>query len=108
MLLSKGHSLKAVSRRLGHANPTMTLVRSSDGAAIASNDDWQSQDAASVSAIQSSGFQPNESIVTNALPHVGRAVVVRLDLRDFFPSTTSRRVYHYFRRIGWNRPAGCG
>jgi hypothetical protein len=51
------------------------------------------------------GFQPGESIVTNALPHVGRAVVVRLDLRDFFPATTASRVYHYFRRIGWNRPA---
>ena len=25
LLLSKGHSLKAVSQRLGHANPTMTL-----------------------------------------------------------------------------------
>jgi retron-type reverse transcriptase len=51
------------------------------------------------------GFQPGESIVTNALPHAGRAVVVRLDLRDFFPSTTAGRVYRYARRIGWNRPA---
>jgi integrase len=25
VLLSKGHSLRAVSQRLGHANPTMTL-----------------------------------------------------------------------------------
>ncbi len=25
LLLSKGHSLRAVSQRLGHANPTMTL-----------------------------------------------------------------------------------
>jgi uncharacterized protein (TIGR03067 family) len=51
------------------------------------------------------GFQPGESIATNALPHAGRAVVVRLDLRDFFPATTEYRVYDYFRRIGWNRPA---
>jgi uncharacterized protein (TIGR03067 family) len=51
------------------------------------------------------GFQPGESIVTNALPHAGRAVVVRLDIREFFPTTTARRVYDYFRRIGWNRPA---
>ena len=51
------------------------------------------------------GFQPGESIVTNALPHVGRAVVVRLDLKDFFPATAAWRVHRYFRRIGWNRPA---
>ncbi|HUR53545.1 MAG TPA: reverse transcriptase domain-containing protein [Gemmataceae bacterium] len=51
------------------------------------------------------GFQPGESIVTNALPHAGRAVVVRLDVRDFFPTTTTARVLRYFRRIGWNRPA---
>ena len=51
------------------------------------------------------GFQPGESIVTNALPHVGRPVVVRLDLHDFFPATTATRVHRYFRRIGWNRPA---
>jgi len=52
------------------------------------------------------GFQPGESIVTNALPHAGRPVVVRLDLRNFFPATTAKRIYRYFRRIGWNRPAG--
>jgi retron-type reverse transcriptase len=51
------------------------------------------------------GFQPGKSIVTNAQPHAGRPVVVRLDLRDFFQTTTSARVQRYFRRIGWNRPA---
>jgi RNA-directed DNA polymerase len=51
------------------------------------------------------GFQPGESIVTNALPHTGQAVVVRLDLRNFFPATTAHRVDRYFRRIGWNRSA---
>jgi RNA-directed DNA polymerase len=51
------------------------------------------------------GFQPGESIVTNALPHTGQPVVVRLDLRNFFPATTVERVYRYFRQIGWNRPA---
>jgi uncharacterized protein (TIGR03067 family) len=51
------------------------------------------------------GFQRGESIVSNALPHAGRAVVVRLDVRDFFPATSARRVYRYFRTIGWNRPA---
>jgi RNA-directed DNA polymerase len=51
------------------------------------------------------GFQPGESIATNALPHAGQAVVVRLDLHDFFPTTSECRVWAYFRRIGWNRPA---
>ena len=51
------------------------------------------------------GFQPGQSIVTNALPHSGQPVVVRLDLRNFFPATTAKRVYRYFRQIGWNRPA---
>jgi uncharacterized protein (TIGR03067 family) len=51
------------------------------------------------------GFQPGQSIVTHARRHVGQAVVVRLDLKDFFPATAAWRVRRYFRRIGWNRPA---
>jgi uncharacterized protein (TIGR03067 family) len=51
------------------------------------------------------GFQRGESIVTHARRHAGRAVVVRLDLHDFFPSTKAGRVRRYFRKIGWNRPA---
>lgn len=51
------------------------------------------------------GFERGRSIVTNARPHVGQAVLLRLDLRDFFTSTRSARVRDYFRRIGWNRPA---
>src|SRR5436305_4894164 len=37
------------------------------------------------------GFQPGESIVSHATLHTGRAVVLHLDLRGFFPSTTSSR-----------------
>ena len=51
------------------------------------------------------GFERGRSIVTNARPHVGQAVVVRLDLKDFFPATRAKRVYGYFRKVGWNRPA---
>jgi retron-type reverse transcriptase len=51
------------------------------------------------------GFERGQSIVTNARAHVGKAVVVRMDLKDFFPSTKTRRVRRYFRKIGWNRPA---
>jgi retron-type reverse transcriptase len=48
------------------------------------------------------GFEPGRSIVTNALPHVGAKVVVRMDIRDFFPSTLAFRVGAYFRGIGWD------
>jgi len=49
------------------------------------------------------GFEKGRSVVTNALPHVGAAVVVRMDVRDFFTTTTARRVEKYFRTIGWGR-----
>ena len=51
------------------------------------------------------GFERGHSIVTNARAHVRQAVVIRLDVRDFFPSTRAERVYRYFRGIGWRRPA---
>jgi RNA-directed DNA polymerase len=51
------------------------------------------------------GFQRGQSIVTHARQHASRAVVIRLDLKDFFPSTRADRVRRYFRKIGWNRPA---
>ncbi len=38
------------------------------------------------------GFLPKHSIITNATPHVGKAVVINLDIKDFFPSITFRRV----------------
>ena len=51
------------------------------------------------------GFVRTESFVTNARRHRGRAVVVRFDIKDFFPSTGARSVGKYFRRIGWSREA---
>jgi len=51
------------------------------------------------------GFERGQCIVTNARPHVGKAVVVRLDMKDFFASTRDRRVRDYFRGLGWNREA---
>jgi len=51
------------------------------------------------------GFRRGESIVTHARRHQGQAAVIRLDLRDFFPSTSAKRVEQYFRAIGWNRQA---
>jgi RNA-directed DNA polymerase len=48
------------------------------------------------------GFVPGRSILTNALPHAGKAVVVNLDLEDFFPSVGFRRVRAVFRRVGYS------
>ncbi len=49
------------------------------------------------------GFERRHSIVTNARTHVGADVIVRMDIKDFFPSTSTERVYQYFRTIGWNK-----
>jgi RNA-directed DNA polymerase len=51
---------------------------------------------------QAHGFVKHHSILTNATPHVGRAVVVNFDLKDFFPSVTFRRVKGLFRKLGYN------
>lgn len=51
------------------------------------------------------GFRPGMSIVDNARPHVGKDVVVRMDIRDFFPATRSKKIIRSMRRLGWNRPA---
>jgi retron-type reverse transcriptase len=51
---------------------------------------------------QAHGFVKHRSIVSNAQPHVGRKVVVNLDLRDFFPTLTFRRVKGLFVKLGYN------
>jgi len=51
------------------------------------------------------GFERKQSIVTHARRHAGAAVVLRMDIRDFFPSTTRSRVGEYLRAIGWGREA---
>jgi RNA-directed DNA polymerase len=48
------------------------------------------------------GFVPGRSILTNARPHAGKAVVVNMDLEDFFPSVGYRRVRAVFRRVGYS------
>jgi hypothetical protein len=51
------------------------------------------------------GFERGQSIVTNALPHVGQAVILRMDLKDYFQSTEAKRVRNFFLRIGWDKEA---
>lgn len=51
------------------------------------------------------GFRAGRSIVTNARPHVGAEAVVNLDLQDFFPSISYRRVKGLFRAFGYSEAA---
>jgi len=53
-------------------------------------------------AEQAHGFAPGRSTVSNATPHVGAAIVVNVDLKDFFPTVTYRRVKGLFRTIGYS------
>lgn len=48
------------------------------------------------------GFERGHSIVSNALPHVGQELLIKLDIRDFFGATSAERVRRYFFRIGWD------
>ena len=47
------------------------------------------------------GFVSGRSIVTNASAHTEREVVINLDLKDFFPSFTFRRVKGLFVALGY-------
>jgi retron-type reverse transcriptase len=51
------------------------------------------------------GFVPGRSTLTNAQPHVGKHVVVNLDLKDFFPTITFPRVRGLFQDIGYSPAA---
>jgi retron-type reverse transcriptase len=51
---------------------------------------------------QAHGFVAGRSIVTNAAPHLGRRVVVNLDLESFFPTITFRRVQGLFHALGYS------
>lgn len=47
-------------------------------------------------------FRPRTSIVDNARIHAGESVVVRMDLKEFFPSLTYVRVRGFFESLGYN------
>jgi len=48
------------------------------------------------------GFVRERSIRTNAEGHVHKAVVINLDLKEFFPSITFRRVKGLFHKLGYS------
>jgi RNA-directed DNA polymerase len=47
-------------------------------------------------------FRPKTSIVDNAKQHMGKQVIVKLDVKDFFPSITFNRIRGYFEFLGYN------
>jgi retron-type reverse transcriptase len=47
------------------------------------------------------GFIPGRSTVTNATPHLHSKVLVKFDLRDFFPTIRYYRVVGLFARLGY-------
>lgn len=48
------------------------------------------------------GFVRKKSILTNTKWHVGKSELLKVDLKDFFPSIGINRVIHLFRRQGYN------
>ena len=50
------------------------------------------------------GFRAGRSVATHARPHVGRKVVVKLDIKDFFPSLHVGRVRGLLIAYGYSYP----
>src|SRR5262249_12385617 len=47
------------------------------------------------------GFNKGRSVKTFVSPHIGKRVVLRLDLQDFFTSITRPRIQAFFRTVGY-------
>ena len=50
------------------------------------------------------GFRPGRSVTSFVAPHVGRTIVLKMDLRDFFVSITSARVMAIYLTAGYPEP----
>jgi RNA-directed DNA polymerase len=51
------------------------------------------------------GFRSGRSVLSHARAHVGRSVVLHMDLEDFFISIPAGRVYGLFRTLGYPEEA---
>lgn len=49
------------------------------------------------------GFVSGRSIATNAEPHVQAELILKLDIKDFFPSVRRQEVFRTFRRSGYGQ-----
>lgn len=48
------------------------------------------------------GFTKNRSIVTNAIGHVKKRTIIKIDLSDFFPSISAKRIHGLFKSKPFN------
>lgn len=48
------------------------------------------------------GFVSQRNILSNALPHVGKSVVINLDLENFFPGISYPRIKGVYRKLGYS------
>jgi retron-type reverse transcriptase len=53
------------------------------------------------------GFTSGRSIATNAALHVGKEVIVRIDVRNFFPSVRYKTVRRVFQKAGYSYSVAC-
>ena len=49
------------------------------------------------------GSRANKGIKTNAMPHVGKEMLLSLDIEKCFPNITYKKVYYAFRRNGCSK-----
>jgi len=65
---------------------------------------WVNQEIASRLLVHGSahGFLAGRSIASNAAPHTNSQVIVKLDVEDFFPGVSWRRIKGVFRKAGYN------
>lgn len=47
------------------------------------------------------GFRKKKTIVDNAIPHLGHEVLLKMDIKEFFPSITEASVDRYFLSLGY-------
>lgn len=47
------------------------------------------------------GFKKNCSIYDNAVKHVGKELVINIDIKDFFPTIKYNQIYKLYRYIGY-------
>lgn len=47
------------------------------------------------------GYVKGKSIISNARLHLGNSTLLKVDIRDFFPSISIDRVIGFFRRLGY-------
>lgn len=50
------------------------------------------------------GFRSGHSVLSNATPHVGKSVVLRMDIQEFFPSLHVGRVRGLLLALGYSYP----